>query len=263
LTSIIEKRLSLHKCLESAEHRIDELQSEIISLEALANIGSVTCMIAHEINNLLTPLSSYAHLALANSDDKALAEKVFEKTVATCQRASLVMESMLSLANGETQDRENVRLRRLVDGIFDCLCRDFAKDGITVRIDIDQELDVWAVPVQIQQVLMNLIINARDAMLGRGGILSIKAESQDDSIRLRVSDTGCGVEPQDIEMIFEPFFSTKKDRTNSSSDISCGLGLAFCKRIIDNHNGSICVESQPDNGTTFTIILPKAYQDNS
>jgi signal transduction histidine kinase len=263
LTSIIEKRLSLHKVLESQQHQIEELQSEIIGLEALANIGTATCMIAHEINNLLTPVSSYASLALSNPDDKALAEKVFKKTVTNCKRASQVMQSMLALANGETQDRLNVSLRELVDGIFDCLCRDFAKDGITVNIDIPQELKLWAVPVQIQQVLMNLIINARDAMLANGGVLTIMAESQNNSTTMRISDTGYGIKSQNLERIFEPFFTTKKDRANSSYQSSCGLGLAFCRRVIDEHNGSICVESQPDIGTTFTIILPKPHQDNS
>lgn len=263
MTSIIEKRLSLHKYLESQHHRIEELQSEIIGLQALANIGTATCMIAHEINNLLTPLGSYAVLALGNPDDKALAEKVFNKTVANCQRASQVMESMLALANGETQDRQNISLRELVDGIFNCLCRDFAKDGITVNIDIPQELTLWAVPAQMQQVFMNLIINARDAMLDSGGVLTIKAEHQEDSITLRVADTGYGIEPNNLEMIFEPFFTTKKDRANASAQSSCGLGLAFCRRIIDDHNGSIGVESQPNAGTTFTIILPRPHQDNS
>jgi len=263
LTSIIEKRLSLHKYLESQHRRIEELQSEIISLQALANIGTATCMIAHEINNLLTPLGSYATLALGNPDDKALAEKVFHKTVANCQRASQVMESMLALANGEMQDMQNISLRELVDSIFNCLCRDFAKDGITVNIDIPQDLTLWAVPAQMQQVLMNLILNARDAMLNSGGVLTIMAESQNNSITLRISDTGYGIEPNNLERIFEPFFTTRKDRANSSGQSSCGLGLAFCRRVIDNHNGSIGVESQPNIGTTFTIILPKPHQDNN
>jgi len=165
LTSIIEKRVSLHKHLESQQRENSALRSQISRLQALANIGTATCMIAHEINNLLTPLGSYAVLALNNPDDKGLIEKALRKAVGNSGRASEIMESMLVLANGETLEKKRVRLNTLVEGVFNCLCRDFTKDGITVNIEISRDLTVWVVPVQIQQVIMNLILNARDAML--------------------------------------------------------------------------------------------------
>jgi len=257
LTSIIEKRLSLHKDLASQQQQNNALKSQISQLQALANIGTTTCMIAHEINNLLTPLSSYAALALNNPEDKALAEKALGKTVRNCERASKIMESMLAVANGETEEKKNTRLTILVEEIFSCLCRDFSKDKITVENGISESLTVWAVPVQLQQVLMNLILNARNAMLGRGGVLTIKAQETADAVRIEVTDTGCGIEPADLRSIFEPFFSTKVDKKSPSERSGSGLGLCFCKRIIDAHGGCISVESKSAEGTTFKITLPK------
>jgi signal transduction histidine kinase len=234
LTRIIEKRLSLHKNIENQQQKNNTLKFQIGRLQALANIGTDTCMIAHEINNLLTPLATYAALALQNPDDKPLAEKVLQKTIRNCERAAKIMKSMLAVVNGETQEKKNATLITLVEEIFTCLCRDFAKDGITVNIQIPEDLTVWAVPVQIQQVLMNLILNARDAMLPRGGILAIKAKDAADAVKIEISDSGSGIEPADLKKIFEPFFTTKVDKKSPA------------------------VESKPDRGTTFKITLPKS-----
>jgi two-component system NtrC family sensor kinase len=257
LTSIIEKRVSLHKSLAEHQQQNNALKSQITQLQALANIGTITHMIAHEMNNLLTPVGNYATLAMKSPDDKELVEKALAKTAQSCQRATKIMESMLAMADGEKQEKKNARLISLVEEIFTCLCRDFAKDGITVKIQIPKNLKIWAVPVQIQQVLMNLILNARDAMLPRGGILNIKATESGNTVQMEVTDTGCGIEPGDIENIFESFFTTKKESNSTSRCSGSGLGLAFCKKIIDSHGGCISVESKPAEGSTFTITLPK------
>lgn len=259
MTSIIEKRVSLHKRLAEHQQQNKALKSQITQLQALANIGTITHMIAHEMNNLLTPVGNYATLAMENPDDKGLVEKALTKTAQSYVRAAKIMGSMLAMADGKTQEKKNARLIVLIEEIFTCLCRDFSKDGITVKIQIPEELGVWAVPVQIQQVLMNLILNARDAMLPRGGILNIKATESSDAVYVEVADTGCGIEPSDMKKIFESFFTTKTDKSSASQHSGSGLGLAFCKKIIDAHGGCISVESQPDKGSTFTITLPKPH----
>jgi len=259
----ISKRLCLHKQLANQQQLNNELELQITRLQALANIGTATCMAAHEINNLLTPLANFAALALENPADKPLAEKALEKTVRNCQRASKIMESMLTMASGKSREKKNTRLIALVEEIFTCLCRDFAKDGITVKTEIAEDLTVWAVPVQIQQVLMNLILNARDAMLPSGGILTIKAMDTRDAVQIEIRDTGCGIKPADLNTVFEPFFTTKSHRNSPRGHTGCGLGLVFCKRIIDGHGGRISVESEPEEGTTFKITLPKSQGGNS
>jgi signal transduction histidine kinase len=257
LASITEKRLSLHKRVEVQKHQNEALKSQLAGLQHLANIGTVSHMIAHEMNNLLTPLKSYATFALENLDDRALTEKALQKAVKNSGRASEIIESMLALVSGEKQDKIHVRLRDLIDEIFVCLCRDFSKDGITVEIQIPYELTVFVVPVQVQQVLMNLILNARDAMLPQGGVLTIKAAETSDVVEIEVADTGGGIEPADLTNIFETFYTTKTDKDSPAEYSGAGIGLAFCKMIIDGHKGSISVESKPGHGSTFKIVLPK------
>jgi len=95
-------------------------------------------------------------------------------------------------------------------------------------------------------------------MLPRSGTLTIEASEKYDVVVIEVSDTGCGIEPADLENIFESFFTTKTDKNSPSQYSGSGLGLAFCKKIIDAHDGSISVESKPTTGTTFKITLPKS-----
>ncbi|UCC98335.1 MAG: HAMP domain-containing histidine kinase [Phycisphaerales bacterium] len=255
MASITEKRLSLHRRIKAQDSRNEALKSQLAGLQHLANVGTVSHMIAHEINNLLTPLKSYASLALNHPDDAVLTEKALQKTAANCERASKVAESLLALADGQTQPEQTSRLDELVEGIFTCLCRDFGKDGISVDIRIPEGLTVRGVPVQIQQVLMNLILNARDAMLPRGGVLSIGATQKADAVEIVVADTGQGIAQTDLDSIFETFFTTKTEKAPAQHS-GTGLGLAFCKMIVDRHGGHISVESTPGQGSRFTITLP-------
>jgi signal transduction histidine kinase len=256
LTSIIEKRLSLHQRLAEQEEENRALKSQNLQLQALATLGSATCMIAHEINNLLTPLTTYAALAVQNPEDAELAKKVLDKTVRNCQRASRIMQSMLAMANGQKHQHEEAHVKALVEDVFTCLCRDLVKDGITVQTSIPEEIRVDCTPVQIEQVLMNLILNAREAMLPGGGILKLTASENAEHVHIVVSDTGRGISPEHLASVFRPFFTTKngKDRPAGSGS---GVGLAFCKRIVDAHNGEISVTSRAGQGATFTIRLPR------
>jgi signal transduction histidine kinase len=277
----------VHRQLSEQQQRTETLEQQALQLEGLANLGSATAMIAHEINNLLTPLTNYAEIALQNPDDKALTERALRKTAQNCRQAGKVMESILAMANAACAEKVQTPLLPLVNGVFDCLCRDFKKDGITVEIRVREDLQVWAAPIQLQQALMNLILNAREAMIPRGGVLTIEAEDRAEDIRIRVRDTGCGIEQSQMKKVFDSFFSTKNkqgseqsacgepalslpveslsnqsnghSRTASGehSRTGTGLGLALCKKVVDAHNGSISVDSQPGQGTTFTIVLPK------
>jgi two-component system NtrC family sensor kinase len=159
----------------------------------------------------------------------------------------------------------------MVNAVFDCLCRDFTKDQITVEILVSADLQVYASPVQLQQAIMNLVLNAREAMLPHGGRLTISAQAENDGTLIKISDTGCGIEQSEISRVFDTFFTTKHKRISEQSAggeqsrtassefgrTGTGLGLALCKKVIDAHGGTITVDSHPGKGTTFTIILPK------
>jgi two-component system NtrC family sensor kinase len=249
LTSIIAKRRSLHRQLQHHQQQKETLELEALQLESLANLGSATAMIAHELNNLLTPLANYADLALQNPEDRVLTERALRKTSQNCRQAAKVMESILSMANVGSAEMVETPLLLLIKGVFDCLCRDFNKDSIVVEIQISDDLQVKAIPVQLQQAIMNLVLNACDAMLPRGGKLTIEAQDLQDKVQIRISDTGRGIEQADLKRVFDSFFTTKQSGT--------GLGLALCKKVVEHHNGTITVDSQPGVGATFTILLPK------
>jgi len=257
LTSIIERRFSLHQRLARKEEENQELKSQNRQLQALATLGSATSMIAHEINNLLTPLGTYAALAVQNPQDQELAERVLAKTVRNCQRASKIMKSMLQMANGREQKREDANLKALVDDVFTCLCRDFEKDGITIAVEVPAPLCLRCVAVQIQQVFMNLILNARDAMLPGGGTLRIVALRDGQDVVIEVRDTGRGIAAENLANIFKPFFTTKATVDRPTPYSGSGVGLAFCRQVVDAHAGRIDVESEPGRGTTFRIRLPQ------
>jgi signal transduction histidine kinase len=240
-----------------------QLKSQLCRLQPLANIGSASSMIAHEINNLLTPLGTYADLALLHLDDRALVEKALRKAVVNCRRISRVMESVLALASGKDQTRDHCTVEELIEDVFNCLCRDFSKDAITIKTEIPQNLHIHVVTVQLQQVIMNLILNAREAMLERGGTLTLSAGQLGDKVRISVSDTGHGIPPEDLERIFSTFYSTKDSSESATECCGTGLGLAFCKTVIDAHQGSLDVESRVGEGTSFHITLDAAVQTAS
>ena len=254
MTSIIAKRRAVHNQLAQQQKRNESLEKDIVQLDALANLGAATAMIAHEINNLLTPLINYAELSLKHLDDRELSERTLRRTAKNCRHAAKVMESILSLSKAGCGEKTLAPLLPMVNTVFDCLCRDFTKDKITVNIQIPADLQVYASPVQLQQAIMNLVLNARDAMLSQGGQLTISAQADDVNVTIKISDTGCGIEKSQIPCVFDRFFSTKHKEAGSSGT---GLGLALCKKVIDAHNGSITVESKPFEGTTFIITLPK------
>lgn len=264
MASIIEKRKSLHKAVYDQRKENDKLKFHLSHLQGLANIGTTTAMVAHEINNLLTPIANYADLALMHPDDSELSKKALTKVSRNCKRAAQIMESLLKASRCPDSDKDQIDLKEVIDEVFSCLARDFAKDRIHLDISIPEHLTVWAVRIQLQQVFMNLILNARRAMLQAGGTLTIKAEQTSDTVEIRLSDTGDGIEPEDLKRIFEPFFSTV-DRAGSDDEYSggSGLGLLFCKQVLDDHGGSISAESTPGRGTSFRLAFPKPGGDDS
>ena len=137
------------------------------------------------------------------------------------------------------------------------MARDPQKDGLALRVQVQPGLSLEADAVQIEQVLLNLLINARHAMLGRGGSLTVKAsaDGETDELRIQVIDTGPGIPPALLPKIFQPFFTTKRTARKGEAK-GTGLGLAICKDIIDHHGGRIEVASEVGRGTTFSLHLP-------
>jgi signal transduction histidine kinase len=259
--------------LEHAQQELDFLKRQLFETQRLATIGTITAVIAHEFNNLLTPLISYSQYALqtveAGQPDTELIRKALTKTTAGATKAGRICTSMLGLARGESHFGK-VEVQQIVDEVLSVLARDPQKDGIALRVQVTPGLKVKGDAVQLEQVLLNLLINARQAMLAPGsqrgsGSITIRAARIDDpttapaspQARLQVIDTGPGIPEKILPRIFEPFFTTKGTARKGESR-GTGLGLAICSQIIDHHGGRIDVESTVGKGTTFNVYLPAA-----
>lgn len=252
----IQRRQSLHLQLRENEDRIQSLEKQIATAQTLAALGTATAKIAHEVNNVLMLMTNYAQQALARQDDVAFMRKALEKTIHHCNQAASMIESMSGLVHEQTDQRETVKLVEIVKDCFQCLDCDLRNDNIEVDIQIADDLILYTVPSQIQQIILNLILNARQAMLRNGGKLTLKASrTENHQVQIRVADTGCGIEPALREKIFEPFVSTK---TNADKSDRCGngLGLSICKDIVESYRGTITVHSKLGEGATFIITLP-------
>ena len=248
--------------------QLETLRSQLHESQRLATIGTIAAVIAHEFNNLLTPIVSYSQYALSSAQsatpDMELVRKALGKAYQSSSKAGKICSSMLGLARGESSFGR-VEVRRLVEETLGVLARDPQKDGIALRVQVPPGLSVTGDAVQLEQVLLNLLINARHALLGRGGSITIKgtqarstgaeAAPAGEEVCIQVVDTGPGIPEKYLSRIFEPFFTTK-GTSRKGETRGTGLGLAICKEIIEHHGGRIEVESEVGRGTTFTIHLP-------
>jgi signal transduction histidine kinase len=251
--------------LGDMQQQLDGLREQLTESQRLATIGTIAAVIAHEFNNLLTPIVSYSQFALQSAKgpapDMELICKALSKAFASADKAGKICSAMLALARGESSGG-NVAVQALVDETLMVLARDPQKDGIALRIQVQGDLWVHGDSVQLEQVLLNLLINARQAMLGKGGSLTLKAAAtEENEVRIQVIDTGPGIPENLLPKIFQPFFTTK-GTTKKDEARGTGLGLAICKDIIEHHKGRITVESQVGQGTTFSIHLPVAVNQN-
>ncbi len=257
MTSLIQQRQNIHQQLRDNEEKIDQLQVQMVTIQRLASMGTMSCIAAHEFNNLLVPIINYSELALKHPEDTKLVCKTLEKVIEHGNRAAVIIERMLGIASNNDKDLGKVNLAELIEDCFLAIARDMSKDNITVNNQVDKNLTVTAVKGQLHQVILNLLINARQAMLERGGTLTIEAGFKSENwLEIKITDTGCGIPPENLMKIFDPFFTTKKNGSDSDKQ-GTGLGLLVCANIIESHGGTITATSEPGQGSTFTITLPQ------
>jgi signal transduction histidine kinase len=265
--STLSTEEQLTRQIAFAQQQLDLLKSELTETQRLATIGTIAAVIAHEFNNLLTPIVSYSQYALesleSGTPDMEMIRKALTKSYSSSTKAGKICSSMLDLARGESSFG-TVDIQKLVDEVLTVLARDPHKDGIALRVQVQPGLSVSGDTVQLEQVLLNLLINARHAMLGKGGSLTVKAQRVDGSeeVRIQVIDTGPGIPEKLIPKIFQPFFTTKGTAKKGETR-GTGLGLAICKEIIEHHRGRIEVTSEVGRGTTFSIYLPAVQAMNA
>ncbi len=249
------------------EQQFEQVRDGLTRSHRLATLGTIATIIAHEYNNILTPVISYAQLALANPDDHELMHKAIEKALHGADRASRISSSLLGFARDEDEPAV-ARLPEVVHETLACLGREPRRDGIDLHLELP-EINLAISPLNLQQVLLNLILNARKVMRKRGGRLTIRGHSLPDgrTARVEVVDTGPGIPPDLIDSLFEPFVTHEPahhadDQPDPAFDNEqhkgTGLGLCICRDLVTKAGGSITVDSTPGQGASFHITLPLA-----
>jgi signal transduction histidine kinase len=238
-----------------AVEEVEALRRQLVALQRVSSLGVLAGGICHELNNALTPILNYAKLGL-RSPDPEYHRKAFEKILDAAQRASAITGGVLGLARPRADRYEPADMVRLVEEVLLLVNKDLSRGRVAVDFQAEGRPHARVNPAQIQQVLLNLIINARQAM-PRGGVVKVRV-AHDPTGRVAevsVADTGTGIAPADLRRIFEPFFTTKTG-PDASGLGGTGLGLAVCRDIVEAHHGRLRAESRVGQGTTFTLRLP-------
>ena len=233
----------------------DQLRQQLMQAQRLSSVGALASSVAHEFNNILTTIINYAKLAIREQRDEAARNQALERILKGSQRAATIVNSMLGFARSTTTQHEMADIVAIVEEVLLLADKDLSKHRIQVEKKYDGKPKASVVPAQIEQVLLNLIINARQAM-PRGGrlVIDVRENAETQMAELRVADTGVGIPPERLRLIFEPFYTTKEPDEHGHG--GTGLGLSVCREIIEQHQGRIRVESQVGKGSTFTVKLP-------
>ena len=237
--------------------QIAALEQQLAEAQKMTALGELVSTTTHEFNNVLMTILNYARLGLRHKDE-ATRDKALQKILDAGQRAAKITGSVLAMARNRSGDMEPTDLTKLIEECLVLLERELSKYRISVEQQIAVVPEVHANGNQIQQVLLNLLINARQAMPSGGRVLiKLDHDKGAGTVDLTVRDTGSGIPADKLPRIFDRFYTTKKGPDESGKG-GTGLGLATCKSIIDAHRGRIRVESTVGKGTAFIIKLPIA-----
>ncbi len=242
---------------EQLQQQISQLEERLLQAQKQSAIGELVGTTTHEFNNVLMTILNYAKMGIRYKDEPTR-DKALTKILAAGERAAKITNSVLAMARNRSDDMGAVNLPELISETMVLLEREMQKYRISVEYDLQEIPAVSGIGNQIQQVLLNLLINARQAM-PEGGRMLIRTVNhpQDNMVDLVVRDFGVGMDPEQLQKIFQPYFSTKSGPDESGKG-GTGLGLHACHRIIQQHGGKIRVESTPGRGTAFTIRLRSA-----
>ena len=247
-----------------------QLEMQFLRSQRMESIGRLVGGIAHDLGNLLVPILLGVKVLQQRFDDDTQVERTLSMIQKSAERGSDMVDQVLAFARGVDGERVTLAPGTIIEEV-DKIIQETFPDRITVETDVDDDLNtIVGDATQIQQVLMNLSVNARDAMPD-GGTLSIEAQnvslSEGDArrnieaepgpyVRITVSDTGTGIPDDALDKIFEPFFSTKPEGEGT------GLGLSTAYSIVKSHDGFIDVRSEENQGTTFRLFLPVTLAEN-
>jgi two-component system NtrC family sensor kinase len=228
----------------------DELERRLVQADKLSSIGLLAAGVAHEVNTPLAVISTYAQMLAKQVSGDDQKSKLLEKIAKQTFRASEIVNSLLNFSRTSPTEFVDVDVNRVIRETMTLLEHQLQKASVEVQLSLDASLPpVKGNSGKLQQVFLNLFLNARDAM-ENGGILAVKTWEHNGTAHLDVADTGQGIAPENLARIYDPFFTTKAAKKGT------GLGLSVTYGIIREHGGAIEVESEPGSGTRFHVELP-------
>jgi signal transduction histidine kinase len=239
------------------QQQVEILKQQLGQAQRLTALGELVSTTTHEFNNVLMTILNYAKMGMRHKD-AATRDKCFEKILASANRATTITNTVLGMARNRSAGQEPTDLAKLVEDTLLLLEREMNKYRVVVEKSYQAIPPAMVNGNQIQQVLLNLLINARQAMPG-GGRLWIKLlnDAENNMVDLVVRDNGCGIPADKLPRIFESFYTTKSG-PDASGKGGTGLGLSMCRDMIEAHHGRIRVDSTVGKGTAFTLKLPAA-----
>ncbi|MEI9973147.1 MAG: ATP-binding protein [Ignavibacteriota bacterium] len=228
-----------------------ELEQRLVQADKLSSIGLLAAGVAHEVNTPLAVISTYAQmLAKQMAEDSPQKTLILDKIAKQTFRASEIVNSLLNFSRTSSTSFGDVNLNRVVQETLSLLEHQLQKSGVRITTDLDAGLPpIHGNTGKLQQVFLNLFLNARDAMSG-GGSLEVRTWRDGGTVKVDVADSGHGIAPEHLRRIYDPFFTTKGAQKGT------GLGLSVTYGIIQEHGGSIEVTNRPDGGARFRLELP-------
>ncbi|CUS82526.1 PAS domain S-box-containing protein [Candidatus Kryptonium thompsonii] len=230
--------------------KVKELEKQIQHSDKLALIGQIAAGIAHEIGTPLNVISGNAEYIMMEMGENNPYKEELETIISQAERIANLIKQLLEFARPKKPNYTKINVNHEISHVVELLKHQFEKSNIKLNLKFSENIpDIYADCSQIHQVFLNIIMNAIQA-INQNGLIEIETFLRDGYVNIKFKDNGIGILPEHIDKIFEPFFTTKEAGKGT------GLGLAVSKRIIDEHNGKVEVESTPGKGTIFTVKFP-------
>lgn len=250
---------TLEQRVEAKTRELERAHRSLAATETMASLGKISAAVAHEVNNPLFGILTYARLALRDNENAAGQEKTVERLRVIereSKRCGDIIRNLLNFARPQKPSRQPTDLVALADHSLALLKHQFELQSISVERSFPADFPaVRCDQAQIQQVFVALLVNAGEAMRPNAGAVRIAAECKGDEVDIRISDTGPGIPDLVLPHIFEPFYTTKAETQGT------GLGLAVARSIVEQHGGSLTAANRPEGGAEFLIRLPVAPPD--
>jgi two-component system NtrC family sensor kinase len=241
----------LARGFERMATELKETQTQLIRSEKLAAVGQLGAGITHEVKNPITGLVGFAQLIKENSSNQAKVEEFAKLIEDSARRCTEILVNFLKFTRKEPRKFERLDVNQVVEDVAKIINHHMMIHGVQLKVETGQGVPiVWGRASEIHQAILNLAINAQQAMPGEG-MVRMTTRRDDGTATIEVSDNGPGIPKENLDRIFEPFFTTKPAGEGT------GLGLSIVYRIVRDHKGTILVDSQAGKGTTFTIRLPE------